>query len=46
MTQPAFINIHVREYSRDLHYCPFAFNLNRCTESCNTLDDLSSRVCA
>ena len=46
MTQPAFINLHVREYSRDLHYCPFAFNLDRCTESCNTLDDLSSRVCA
>ena len=46
MTQPTLINLHVSECSRELHYYPFAVNLDRCAESCNTLDDPSSRVCA
>ena len=29
----------------ELRYYPFAVNLDRCAGSCNTVDDLSSRVC-
>ena len=28
-----------------LRYYPFGVNLDRCTGSCNTLNDLSNRVC-
>ena len=41
MTQPTLINLHPNEYGQELHYYPFAINLDRCTRSCNTLDDLS-----
>ena len=27
------------------HYCLFAVNLEGCTQSCNTLNDLSNEVC-
>ena len=45
MIQPTLINLHPNEYSQKLHYYPFAVNLDRCTGSCNTLNDLSSRIC-
>ena len=32
--------------SDELHYYPFIISLNRCNGSCNTLDDLWSRICA
>ena len=32
------------KYSEELCYYPFAVNLDKCAGSCNTLDDLSSRV--
>ena len=32
--------------SQESCYYPFAVNLDTCARSCNTLDDLSSRVCA
>ena len=44
--QPTFINLHPNEYSQELHYYPFAVKLDRCAGSCNTLDDLSNKVCA
>ena len=44
MNQPAFINLHPYEYSQEIHY-PFAVKLDRCVGSCNTLKDLSNRVC-
>ena len=28
-----------------LHYYPFAVSLDRCTGSCNTLNDLSNWIC-
>ena len=28
------------------HYDPFAFKLDRCVGICNTLNDLSNKVCA
>ena len=45
MTQTALINLHPNEYSQELNYYPFAVNLDRCGRSCNTLDDLSNKVC-
>ena len=32
--------------SNGLHYYPFRVSLESCNRSCNTLDDLSSRMCA
>ena len=44
-TQPTLINLHPNEYSRGLHYYPFVVSLDKCARICNTLDDLSNRVC-
>ena len=44
ITQPT-LNLHSNEYSQELHYHPFAVNLDTCAGSCNTLDDLSNKVC-
>ena len=44
MTQPTVINLHCNECSEELHYYPFAVKLDRCTGSCNTLNDLSNEV--
>ena len=35
----------MNEYSQELHYSPFAVELDKCAGSCNTLNDLSNRVC-
>ena len=32
-------------FLKELHYYPFAVKLDRCVESCNTLNDLSNKVC-
>ena len=45
MIQSTFINLLPNEYSQELHYYLYAVDLDRCAGSCNTLDDLSSRVC-
>ena len=45
MIQPTLINLHPNEYSQELHYYRFAVKLDRCVESCNTLNDLSNKVC-
>ena len=42
--QPTVINLHPNEYSQKLNY-PFVVKLNRCVGSCNTLNDLSNKVC-
>ena len=31
--------------NKELNYCPFMLNLDRCNASCNTLDDPSGRIC-
>ena len=46
MIQPTLINLHPNEYSQETYYYPFAVNLYRCVGSCNTLNDLSNKVCA
>ena len=42
--QPTLINLHPDEYSKELHYYPFAVKLDKCVGSCNNLNDLSSKV--
>ena len=43
--QPTLINSHPNEYSQELHYYPFTIKLDKCVRSCNTLNDLSNKVC-
>ena len=38
-------DLHLNEYSQGLRYYPFTVNLDRYVQSCNTIDDLSNRVC-
>ena len=45
MIQPTLINLHTNEYSQEFKYNPFAVKLDRCVGSCNTLNDLSNKVC-
>ena len=45
MVQPTLINLHPNEYSQKFHYDPFAVTLDRCVGICNTLNDLSDKVC-
>ena len=40
--QPTLNNLNPRKYSQKVHYYPFAVKLDRCVESCNTLNDLSN----
>ena len=40
-----YINLHFNKYSPDLRYYYFVVNFDRCAESCNALDGLSSKVC-
>ena len=45
MTQPTLINLHPNEGSQGSHYYTFSANLHRFIANCNTLNDLSNRVC-
>ena len=45
MTQTTLINLHPNEYSQEFHYYPFSVKFDRCVGSCNTLNDLSNKVC-
>ena len=45
MVQPTLINLYPNEYSQELHYYPSAAKLDRCVESCSTLNDLSIKLC-
>ena len=42
--QPTLINLHPNASCQNLHYYPFAVQLDRCVERCNTLNDLSNKV--
>ena len=44
MAQPILINLHANEYSQEFYDYPFTVELDRCVESCNTLNDLSNKV--
>ena len=43
--QLTLINLHPNEYSQEFHCYPFVVKLDRFIESCNTLNDLSNKVC-
>ena len=45
MIQPTLITLHVKEYRYKFHYYLFAVKLDRCVRICNTLNDLSNKVC-
>ena len=45
MTQATLGNLHLNEYSQELHGNPFMVNVDRCAGNGNTLDDLSSKLC-
>ena len=45
MDQRTVINLHPNGYSQGLRHYPLAVNLDRCVGSCNTLNDLSDKVC-
>ena len=45
MIRSTLINLHPIECSQKLHYYSFEVNLDRCVASCNTLNDLSNKVC-
>ena len=43
--QPTLINLDPNEYSQEFHYYPFSVKLDRCVGSCNTINNLSNKVC-
>ena len=43
--QLTLINLHPNECSQEFHCYPFVVKLDRFVESCNTLNDLSNKVC-
>ena len=45
MSYPTFINLHANEYIQGMRYYPFAVNLDRYMGRCNTLNELSNRIC-
>ena len=45
MTQTSLINLHLNEYSQEVHYYLFPVKLYRFVGSFTTLNDLSNKVC-
>ena len=45
MIQPHLINLHPNEYSQEFYYYPFTVKRHKCVGNCNTLNDLSNKVC-
>ena len=45
LTQPLIINLETYECNQEFHYYPFGLKLEICVGICNTLNDLSNKVC-
>ena len=45
MTRPTLIDLNSDEYNQGLCYYPFMVNLHRYNGCCDTLDDISGRIC-
>ena len=45
MIQPALINLHPNEHSQEVYYYPFSVKVDICAGRCNTLNNLSNKVC-
>ena len=43
--EPTLINLHTNKYKQEFHYYQFAVKLDRYVGSCNTLNDLSNKLC-
>ena len=43
MIQPTLFNLHLNEYSQEFHYSQFLVTWDRCSGSCNTINDLSNK---
>ena len=43
--QPTLLHSHPKEYTQGLRYYLFAINLDRYVRGCNTLNELSNKVC-
>ena len=43
--QSTLINLHPNEFNQKFHYYPFSVKLERCVGSCNTLNNLSIKIC-
>ena len=43
--QPTFSNLHPNKCSQEFHCYPFTAKLEKCVGSCNSLNDLSNKVC-
>ena len=45
MIHRSLINLHPNEYSQEFHNYPFPVKLDKCVWCCNTINDLSNRIC-
>ena len=45
MIQPTFFILHTNEYSQEFRSYPFAVKLDKLVWSCNTLNEVSNKVC-
>ena len=45
MAEPILINLHPNKNGQGLNYYQFAIDQDRYMASCNTLDNLSNRIC-
>ena len=43
--QPTLTNLHPNEYSQEFYYYSLPVKLDRCVGGCNTLNDLTTKVC-
>ena len=43
--QPTLISFYPNEYSQNFHYYPCKIKLDRCAGRCNTINDLSNKLC-
>ena len=44
ITRPTLVDLNPDEYNQGFCWYPFLVSLDRCKGSCNTLDDLSSKI--
>ena len=45
MIQAILTNLHPNDHSQEFHYYPISVKLDRCVGNCNTVIDLSIKVC-
>ena len=43
--QTTFFNSYPNQYNQEIHQYPFSVKLDTCFGSCNTINDLSNKIC-